>query len=173
MSSYNTLLRQANASTRWRDCHARLRNMAMGLPGYDKDEPNKYEKQLTIQTGRQHENVAGFFEYYGDTLSSVETNEAACYTLIRHPILLPVLKEYEDFQVSLQPEVEYNNLRHPHSNGTTTSSSEDQSEEEQYHSEEEQYYDADCVKCKYTFTCPMTYQGNQPICTTCSAEMQQ
>jgi len=37
--------------------------------------------------------------------------------------------------------------------------------------EEEQYSDATCVRCNYTFTCPVTYQGNQPICTTCSAEL--
>jgi hypothetical protein len=101
--------------------------------------------------------------YYGNLFISVETDEAAYDVMYTHPILLPVLKQFK-IQEAYNNNSDYND-----------SESEDNYQTAQYSKwclpEEEQYSDATCVRCNYTFTCPVTYQGNQPICTTRSAEL--
>ena len=109
------------------------------------------------------EDLSSFFNYYGNLFISVETDEEAYDVMYTHPILLPVLKQFQ-IQEAYNNNSDYND-----------SESEDNYQTVQYSkwclAKEEQYSDATCVRCNYTFTCPVTYQGNQPICTNCSAEL--
>jgi len=92
-----------------------------------------------------YNDLSSFFNYYGNLFISVETDEEAYDVMYTHPILLPVLKQFQ-IQEAYNNNSDYDN------------------------SESEDNYQT-CVRCNHTFPCPVTYQGNQPICTTCSAEL--
>jgi len=110
-----------------------------------------------------YEDLSSFFNYYGNLFILAETGGAAYDMMYTHPILPPVLKQFQ-IQEAYNNNSDYND-----------SESEDNYQTVQYSkwclAKEEQYSDATCVRCNYTFTCPVTYQGNQPICTNCSAEL--
>ena len=106
-------------------------------------------KRLRIVDGQKlqdnYEDLSSFFNYYGNLFILAETGGAAYDMMYTHPILPPVLKQFQ-IQEAYNNNSDYDN------------------------SESEDNYQT-CVRCNYTFPCPVTYQGNQPICTTRSAEL--
>jgi len=175
MANYNVALQQGGTSKRWRDRDARMSDSDSDdqdheepPPGFRRNANDETDiKRLRIVDGQKlqdnYEDLSSFFNYYGHLFISVETEEAAYDVMYTHPILLPVLKQFQ-IQEAYNINSDYND-----------SESEDNYQTAHYSKwclpKEEQYSDATCVRCNYIFTCPVTYQGNQPICTTCSAEL--
>ena len=106
---------------------------------------------------QQHaDDMRSFFNYYGRIFDSVQDIDTANDVLQAHPILAEAFRRYQNFDFELEPPnfTDYKTSKHDEqpeqlSNNYTT-----------------------CIKCNNIFPCPSSYQGNRPICMTCSAEIQ-
>ena len=106
---------------------------------------------------QQHaDDMRSFFNYYGRIFDSVQDTDMANEVLQAHPILAEAFSRYQNFDFELEPPnfTDYETSKHDEqpeqfSNNYTT-----------------------CIKCNNIFPCSSSYQGNRPICMTCSAEIQ-
>jgi len=69
-------------------------------PGFRRNANDATDiKHLRIMDGQKlqdnYEDLSSFFNYYGNLFISVETDEAAYDMMYTHPILLPVLKQFQ------------------------------------------------------------------------------
>ena len=101
-ANYNVQLRQDGASKRWRDYDAQMSDIVdqdsehKEPPSFHRNTNDKTNlKRLSIDTGRNYEDLSPFFNYCGDLFISVKTDEAAYDVLNTHLILRPVLQQFQ------------------------------------------------------------------------------
>jgi len=139
-------------SKRWRDCDAQMsdtdsddHNQEEPPPGFSRnaDDATDIKRLRTVDGQQLQDNYEdpSSFFNYYGNLFISVETDEAVYDVM---YTHPVLKQF-------QIQEAYNN-------------------NSDYNSESEDNYQT-CIRCNYTFPCPVTYQGNQPICITCSAEL--